>query len=255
MSLVSESDLHIPTMTVRDTLAFAYKCNSTHPKAAHVDTILEILGLTHVAHTVVGGEGVRGISGGERRRVTVGEQWAANVRVFLADRLTDGLDSQAALDLIRALHVWCRTTDATVVLSLLQPPPEVYPYFDNVCILPDDRPGVLYAGPLAQAADFLVDLGYERPEAAAQAQRAGDPPKRRSVTGSSVLSLGVPRPVPVPVPRHTLEQQKGKKEPPPPPTPHTLLPFKSPGKNFLRHRCTVCSSWSCSGCESAFHIE
>lgn len=50
-----------------------------------------------VAKTVVGGEGVRGCSGGERRRVTVGEQWAANTRALLADRLTDGLDSQATL--------------------------------------------------------------------------------------------------------------------------------------------------------------
>ena len=156
MCLVDEHDVHIPTMTVRDTLAFAYKCNSTHFKAAHVSTILEILGLQHVADTVVGGEGVRGVSGGERRRVTVGEQWAANVRVFLADRLTDGLDSKAALDLIRALHVWCRTTDATVVLSLLQPPPEVYQYFDNVCILQDGLMGFLFSGPLCQVLCLLV---------------------------------------------------------------------------------------------------
>eukprot|EP00667_Euglena_gracilis_P000327 EG_transcript_329 len=162
VALVDEADVHLPTMTVEDTLRFAYKCNSKMGKDQHVQTIMKILGLTHVAKSIIGDENIRGISGGEKRRVTVGEQWAANVRVFLADRLTDGLDSQAALDLIKALRVWCCTTDATVVLSLLQPPPEAYRYFDEVCIL-QDSPGnnVRYCGPIREAAAILGQVGYE----------------------------------------------------------------------------------------------
>eukprot|EP00667_Euglena_gracilis_P000419 EG_transcript_419 len=174
VALVDETDLHLPTMTVEETLKFAYRCNSPQGgDVEHVQTIMQILGLSHVAKTVVGDQTLRGCSGGERRRVTVGEAWAANVRVLLADRLTDGLDSQATLDIVRALRVWSHITSATVILALLQPPPEVYKYFDKVCILqrtvavdgeegPDVMdPNPLYCGPMRQAAIHMRLMGYE----------------------------------------------------------------------------------------------
>eukprot|EP00668_Euglena_longa_P005025 GGOE01005897.1.p1 GENE.GGOE01005897.1~~GGOE01005897.1.p1 ORF type:complete len:1434 (+),score=386.07 GGOE01005897.1:581-4303(+) len=160
VALVDEVDVHIPTMSVQDTLRFAYKCRYDHAEATHVETILSILGLSHVAKTVVGGEGVRGCSGGERRRVTVGEQWAANTRALLADRLTDGLDSQATLDLVRALRVWSYTTNATVILSLLQPPPEVIKYFDNVCVLWRKQGKFLFQ-PMSKAAAILHSMNLD----------------------------------------------------------------------------------------------
>jgi ABC-type multidrug transport system ATPase subunit/ABC-type multidrug transport system permease subunit len=162
VSLIDDSDVHIPTLTVRDTLLFAYRCNSENADKDHVDTILGVLGLSHVANTVVGDQEIRGCSGGERRRVTVGEMWAANVRVLLADRMTDGLDSQATLDLVKAIRIWKNATQATVVLSLLQPPPEVYKYFDNVCVMRcNDGPNLIYHGPIRTAANQMRQLGYE----------------------------------------------------------------------------------------------
>eukprot|EP00668_Euglena_longa_P017134 GGOE01021480.1.p1 GENE.GGOE01021480.1~~GGOE01021480.1.p1 ORF type:complete len:1431 (+),score=498.26 GGOE01021480.1:443-4294(+) len=171
VALVDETDLHLPTMTVEETLKFAYCCNCPScGDVDHVQTIMQILGLSHVAKTVVGDQMLRGCSGGERRRVTVGEAWAANVRVLLADRLTDGLDSQATLDIVRALRVWSHITSATVILALLQPPPEVYKYFDKVCILQrtvtvdgevSNDPNPLYCGPMRQSAIHMRLMGYE----------------------------------------------------------------------------------------------
>eukprot|EP00906_Rhabdomonas_costata_P024559 RCo035276 len=96
-SFVPESDLHhIPTMTVWDTLEFAYNCKAgygTRDPAAHVTHILQVLGLLHVSKSIVGNDLIRGVSGGERRRVSIGEMWVSHVKLLLADHLTDGLDS------------------------------------------------------------------------------------------------------------------------------------------------------------------
>eukprot|EP00906_Rhabdomonas_costata_P011305 RCo016041 len=164
-SFVPESDAHhIPTMTVRDTLKFAFCCKSTYREkdANTVDNILEILGLTHVATSVIGDASIRGISGGERRRVTIGEMWVSNVKVLLADHLTDGLDSATTCDIIKALKIWCTTLKTTVVMTLQQPPPEVYQHFDNVCVLEDSS--IVFTGSLKDAAEHFRRLGYTRPE-------------------------------------------------------------------------------------------
>ena len=115
-SLVAEDDSHIPTLTVRQTLSFAFRCKTPPNEGRwedtddHVDMVLRVLGLSHVADTVIGDESLRGISGGERRRATIGEMWDSSIRVLLADRLTDGLDSASASDVIEAIHIWCKVT-------------------------------------------------------------------------------------------------------------------------------------------------
>ena len=92
----------------------------------------QALGLSHVADTVVGDQLTRGVSGGERRRVSVGEMWALNTRVFIADRVSDGLDSASTLDLVKGLQTWSQTMGTTIVVVMLQPPPEVLSFFDKV---------------------------------------------------------------------------------------------------------------------------
>eukprot|EP00906_Rhabdomonas_costata_P011304 RCo016040 len=163
-SFVPESDAHhIPEMTVRDTLKFAYECKSRYnvEGTSHVDTLLEVLGLSHVKDTIVGSDLVRGVSGGERRRVTIGEMWVSNVKVLLADHLTDGLDSATTCDIIKALKIWCTTLKTTVVMTLQQPPPEVYRCFENVCVL--ERGTIAFTGSLVDASDYLRRLGHDRP--------------------------------------------------------------------------------------------
>ena len=166
-SLVGDNDVHLPTLTVRQTLTFAFRCKAHRvddgatDEAEHVQMVLQVLGLEHVADTVVGDHTLRGISGGERRRVTVGEMWASSVRVLVADRLTDGLDTASAEDVIRALSVWCKVMDTTVVLSLEQVPPPLYKHFDNLCVL--EQGSVVYNGPVQGGADVLEKFGYEPP--------------------------------------------------------------------------------------------
>ena len=74
--------MHTPTMTVKQTLQFAYECKHKGDSAEHAKMIMKALGLFHVADTVVGDALIRGVSGGERRRVSVAEMWAVNTRVL-----------------------------------------------------------------------------------------------------------------------------------------------------------------------------
>jgi ABC-type multidrug transport system ATPase subunit len=66
-------------------------------RSARVDAVLAQLNLTHVQHTVIGDEGTRGVSGGERKRVNIGIELLADPLVLFADEPTTGLDSTAAL--------------------------------------------------------------------------------------------------------------------------------------------------------------
>eukprot|EP01029_Cantina_marsupialis_P008980 TRINITY_DN2107_c0_g1_i1.p1 TRINITY_DN2107_c0_g1~~TRINITY_DN2107_c0_g1_i1.p1 ORF type:complete len:146 (-),score=20.29 TRINITY_DN2107_c0_g1_i1:34-429(-) len=64
-----------------------------------------------------------GISGGERRRVTLGEMLLSHQKVLCLDNITTGLDSAVATDVIRMLRIWTDVTEGVVVASLLQPEP------------------------------------------------------------------------------------------------------------------------------------
>lgn len=122
---------------------------------------LHVLGLGNVANTFVGDEVLRGVSGGEKKRVTsaevmVGSQWA----IFM-DEISTGLDSATTFSVINSLRDACHVFERTVVVSLLQPPPEVMELFDDLLLLTDGK--VLYHGSLAGAIPFFSSIGFDCP--------------------------------------------------------------------------------------------
>ncbi|KAH7488924.1 ABC transporter G family member 37 [Phytophthora ramorum] len=129
------TDNHIPTLTVRETFKFADMCVNGRPEdqpeemreiaALRTELMLQILGLENCADTVVGDALLRGVSGGERKRVTVGEVLVGGQSLFLCDEISTGLDSAATFDIIKALRTWCKTLGGSVMVALLQPTPEV----------------------------------------------------------------------------------------------------------------------------------
>ena len=86
----------------------------------------------------------QGVSGGERRRVSVGETLLKKVPLLFCDEITNGLDANSALSVIDALNQVCKRMGSTVFCSLLQPSPAVYNLFDRVIMLHDGK--VLYSG-------------------------------------------------------------------------------------------------------------
>ncbi|GLE02596.1 hypothetical protein PINS_up011437 [Pythium insidiosum] len=170
---VAQYDSHFPTLTVEETLAFAYAC-ATNPgsrgdqglasektNGLHPNEVINGLGLAHARDTVVGDEMIRGVSGGERKRVTVGEMAFGDRSLECLDEISTGLDSATTFDIISALRDRAKTLRKTVVTALLQPAPEVFALFDDVIILNDGY--VLYNGPCDEVEAYFRQLGFVRP--------------------------------------------------------------------------------------------
>lgn len=182
---VSQLDRHFARLTVKETLEFALDCRGEVGDKAlarfkevykegmrdedafreimlrRVDLMLSSLGLSRVAKTVVGDASLRGISGGEKRRLTLGELLVVGAKVLFLDEISTGLDSAATQDIVRYICVLCKAMNHTAVISLLQPPPEVYDLFDNVLFMVGGY--VVYHGPRVRAMDYFASLGYTCP--------------------------------------------------------------------------------------------
>ena len=123
--------------------------------------ILNILGLGNVLDTFVGDENLRGVSGGEKKRVTsaevmVGPQWA----IFM-DEISTGLDSATTYSVVQSLRNACHSFERTIAISLLQPAPEVMELFDDLLLLTDGK--VIFHGPVRRALPFFASLGFDCP--------------------------------------------------------------------------------------------
>ena len=99
---------------------------------ARVEEMIALLGLQSARDVIVGNDLIRGISGGQRKRVTLGEMILGHARLLCLDEISTGLDAAATLDIVQALHRWTRESQGSIVCSLLQPTPEVWSC--NVCI-------------------------------------------------------------------------------------------------------------------------
>ena len=126
-----------------------------------VDVVMDILGISHVANTPVGGELLRGVSGGERKRVSIGVELVMCPGVIFMDEPTTGLDSAAAYDIIKSLR---NLADAGVpiIVSLLQPSQELYNLFDTLILM--DKRECAYFGPTNKCLEHFEQAGYTCPK-------------------------------------------------------------------------------------------
>ena len=140
---VEQVDTHLPFLTVRETAAFSHDNSCPPPpdtaegRALHADkleAVTSLLALEGCIDTIIGDDLVRGVSGGEKKRVTIAETLVTNARVLCMDEISTGLDAAVTFNIIAALRAWARSTDGTAVVALLQPTPEVFEQFDN-CLL------------------------------------------------------------------------------------------------------------------------
>lgn len=82
------------------------------------DTLLKMLNISHTSQTLVGNEFVRGVSGGERKRVSIAEMMATRARVQCWDNSTRGLDASTALDFVKSLRVMTDVLGQTTFVTL-----------------------------------------------------------------------------------------------------------------------------------------
>ncbi|KAJ3109352.1 hypothetical protein HK100_003307 [Physocladia obscura] len=167
VAFVDQDDLLLPSMTVRETLLFSAKLRlpesmSTKEKEERVDSVLDTLALSHVAHSRVGGFGKRGISGGERRRVSIGVELVTEPGILLLDEPSSGLDSFNAHAVIETLHNLAHVHGKTVVLTCHQPRSDTFALFDNVIVLAAGK--ALYIGRRSDCASKIKSDGTPCPE-------------------------------------------------------------------------------------------
>lgn len=166
---VHQIDDHAPRFTVEETLQFSNSCKMpTSSAVSHtrdlVGLVLEGLGLSHVKDTFVGNEQIRGVSGGQRRRVTLGEMLTFTTPLLLADEISTGLDAASTVEIMRILSFTARVTNRIAVISLLQPSPEAVALFDEIILLGDGG-DVIFAGPTSGASAHFERLGFKQPDA------------------------------------------------------------------------------------------
>ncbi|CAI0473730.1 unnamed protein product [Linum tenue] len=125
------------------------------------DYIIKILGLESCADIMVGNDMIRGISGGQRKRVTTGEMLVGPAKALFMDEISTGLDSSTTYQIVNSLKQYIHILDGTAVISLLQPPPETYDLFDNVILLSDGH--VIYHGPRESVLEFFEHMGFKCP--------------------------------------------------------------------------------------------
>jgi ABC-type multidrug transport system ATPase subunit/ABC-type multidrug transport system permease subunit len=195
---ISQHDLHIGEMTVRETMDFSGRCQgvgtrydmlvelSRREKQAGIkpdrdidvfmkavalegqetslvtDYILKILGLDICGDTIVGDEMRRGISGGQKKRVTTGEMLVGPARALFMDEISTGLDSSTTFQIVKCLRQTVHVLDGTTFISLLQPAPETYDLFDDIVLLSEGQ--IVYQGPREHVLEFFESMGFRCPE-------------------------------------------------------------------------------------------
>ena len=96
---------------------------------------------------------IRGISGGQRKRVTTGEMIVGPSKVLLMDEISTGLDSSTTFQIVKSLKQFINILEGTTVISLLQPAPETYDLFDDIILLTNGK--IVYQGPREHVPEFF----------------------------------------------------------------------------------------------------
>ncbi|XHG06612.1 hypothetical protein AWENTII_009799 [Aspergillus wentii] len=163
----SEDDFHFPTLTVKNAMGFAFclrkPANHTQSDSSFAadmtDASLSSVGLSHTANTIVGDSFVRGVSGGERKRVTLIEALSVNPAVASWDNPTRGLDSSSAIDFVNLIQNLSRETGMANTVTMYQVSETIYECFDRVTVLYDGR--MIFCGRAANAKAYFNRLGLE----------------------------------------------------------------------------------------------
>ncbi|KAG0689456.1 ATP-binding cassette transporter snq2 [Pichia californica] len=163
-----ELDVHFPYLTVEETLKFAIACKTPNIRVdnetretyiENMKDLFEILfGLKHVEKTIVGNDFVRGISGGERKRVSISEAMVTDGTVYCFDNATRGLDASTALEFTESLRTFTNVNQITSIVTIYQASEKIYQLFDYVTVLYLGRQ--VYYGKINDAVKYFEEMGF-----------------------------------------------------------------------------------------------
>ena len=167
----AEVDVHFPQLTVGDTLTFAARARqprvlpqglNRNDFANHLrDVVMAMFGISHTVNTRVGNEYVRGVSGGERKRVTISEAALSGASLQCWDNSTRGLDSANAIEFCKILRLQTELFNSTACVSIYQSPQSAYDLFDKAVVLYEGRQ--IFFGRADAAKQYFISLGFDCP--------------------------------------------------------------------------------------------
>ncbi|KAG7195696.1 Multidrug resistance protein [Scheffersomyces spartinae] len=167
----AETDVHFPHLTVGDTLDFAARLRTPKNRgeidretyAKHMASVyMAMYGLLHTRNTQVGNDFIRGVSGGERKRVSIAEASLSGANLQCWDNATRGLDAATALEFIRALKTSATILEATPLIAIYQCSQDAYDLFDNVIVLYEGYQ--IFFGKATRARAYFEEMGYICPQ-------------------------------------------------------------------------------------------
>ena len=163
---VMQDDLLHPELTVAETLSYAAqlrfgaKVTAAWRKEREID-VLELMGINHVRDVVIGDARVKGISGGERKRVSIAIELLTSPKLIFLDEPTSGLDSSTALSVCSSLKQLCDDGVCTVVCTIHQPQVRIFELFDNLILMKKGQ--IVYQGGSKKSLLFLENAGLPCP--------------------------------------------------------------------------------------------
>ncbi|KAI9728900.1 MAG: hypothetical protein M1834_007158 [Cirrosporium novae-zelandiae] len=179
-----EDDQHFPSLNVWQTLKFALLNKTKRRENGEVpviiDALLKMFGISHTKYTLVGNEYVRGVSGGERKRVSIAETLATKSTVVCWDNSTRGLDASTALDYANSLRIMTDVSNRTTFVTLYQAGEDIFKLMDKVLVIEQGR--MIFQGEASRAKQYFIELGFHCPERETTADfltSIGDPNERQ----------------------------------------------------------------------------
>lgn len=168
----AEVDVHFPMLSVGDTLYFAARARaprnipggvSKDTWAQHLrDVVMATFGISHTVNTRVGNDFVRGVSGGERKRVTIAEAALSGAPLQCWDNSTRGLDSANAIEFCKTVRISTELGGSAACVAIYQAPQAAYDVFDKALVLYEGRQ--IFFGRTDEAKGYFEKMGFHCPD-------------------------------------------------------------------------------------------
>lgn len=163
---VMQDDVLMAELTVQETMHFTSclrmdKATTKEERTVRSDQLLELLGIAHTKDVIVGNSLIKGISGGERKRLCIAMELLAKPKLLFLDEPTSGLDSYTSLTVCSALKEIADRGECTVICTIHQPQIQIFNQFDNLILM--KKGNIMYCGESRKSIEYLRQLDIEVP--------------------------------------------------------------------------------------------
>lgn len=161
---VQQDDILFQTMSVRECLEFAAKLKlpgSLNSKLVRVEKIIQELRLTKCQGTKIGGPLIKGVSGGERKRTSIGVELITDPSLIFLDEPTTGLDSFTATSVMETLRDLA-SSGRTIIQTIHQPNSDIFEMMDQLMLIAKGK--IIYFNQANKAVDYFTSISFKCPE-------------------------------------------------------------------------------------------